>query len=69
VRYQFQDNPYLTDIRFGVRLADRDALTQNSNPNYNWAAVTKALDSGAGTPDIGGKLSTSEMGEAILANL
>jgi iron complex outermembrane receptor protein len=44
VRYQFQNNPYLTDIRFGVRLADRDALTVNSNPNYNWAAVTKAWE-------------------------
>ena len=44
VRYQFEDNPYLTDIRFGVRLADRDALTQNSNPSYNWAAVTKAWE-------------------------
>jgi TonB-dependent receptor len=45
-RYQFRDNPYLTDIRFGVRLADHEALTINSNPSYNWAAVSKAWERG-----------------------
>ena len=39
-RYDFDDK-VLRDIRFGVRLTDRDALTQNSNPGYNWAAVTQ----------------------------
>src|SRR5207253_3238888 len=31
----------LRDIRFGVRLTDRDARTENSNPSYNWAAITQ----------------------------
>jgi iron complex outermembrane recepter protein len=38
-RYAF-DHPVLRDVRFGVRLTDRDALTVNSDPNYNWAGVT-----------------------------
>jgi 3-isopropylmalate dehydrogenase len=33
------------------------------------AAVERALEAGARTPDLGGRLSTSEMGEAVLANL
>jgi iron complex outermembrane receptor protein len=40
VKYDF-DHPVLRDIRFGVRLTDRDAVTQNSNPSYNWAAITQ----------------------------
>ncbi|MYM24823.1 TonB-dependent receptor [Duganella sp. FT135W] len=40
VKYDF-DNPVLRDIRFGVRLTDRDAVTQNSNPSYNWSAITQ----------------------------
>jgi TonB-dependent receptor len=40
VKYDF-DHPVLRDVRFGVRLTDRDAVTQNSNPNYNWAAITQ----------------------------
>ena len=38
-RYKF-DDPVLVDLRFGVRLTDRDALTQNSNPFYHWATIT-----------------------------
>jgi iron complex outermembrane recepter protein len=38
-RYAF-DHPVLRDVRFGVRLTDRDALTVNSDPSYNWAGVT-----------------------------
>jgi iron complex outermembrane recepter protein len=38
-KYKF-DDPVLVDLRFGVRLTDRDALTQNSNPYYHWATVT-----------------------------
>ncbi|WP_338111484.1 TonB-dependent receptor [Roseateles koreensis] len=38
--FKFED-PVLIDLRFGVRLTDRDALTQNSNPGYNWAAITQ----------------------------
>jgi 3-isopropylmalate dehydrogenase len=33
------------------------------------AAVGRALDAGARTPDIGGKLTTTEMGDAVLAQL
>jgi iron complex outermembrane receptor protein len=40
IKYDF-DHPVLRDVRFGVRLTDRDAVTQNSNPNYNWAAITQ----------------------------
>jgi TonB-dependent receptor len=35
------DDPVLIDLRFGVRLTDREALTKNSNPGYNWAAITQ----------------------------
>lgn len=38
-RYVFED-PVLVDIRFGLRLTDRDAITRNSKPFYNWATVT-----------------------------
>jgi 3-isopropylmalate dehydrogenase len=34
-----------------------------------WQAVTKALENGARTRDIGGKLSTSEMGDAVIKYL
>jgi TonB-dependent receptor len=39
-KYTF-DSPVLSDLRFGVRFTDRDMLTQNSNPSYNWAAITQ----------------------------
>ena len=39
-KYTF-DNPVLRDVRFGVRFTDRDAVTQNTNPSYNWAAITQ----------------------------
>ncbi|WP_296952934.1 TonB-dependent receptor [uncultured Massilia sp.] len=39
-KYAF-DHPVLRDVRFGVRFTDRDAVTQNSNPSYNWGAVTQ----------------------------
>jgi len=39
-KYVF-DDPMLQDLRFGVRLTDRSAITQNSNPSYNWAAITQ----------------------------
>jgi iron complex outermembrane recepter protein len=38
-KYEF-DSPVLRDVRFGVRLTDRNALTQNSNPSYNWSPIT-----------------------------
>jgi len=40
VKYDF-DDPVLKDLRVGVRLTDRDSLTQNSDPGYNWAAITQ----------------------------
>jgi len=33
------------------------------------AAVAKALENGARGPDLGGSMSTSEMGDAVLAVL
>ncbi|HSW03512.1 TonB-dependent receptor [Aquabacterium sp.] len=44
-RFKF-DHPVLSDIRFGVRLTDRDATTQNSNPSYHWAAVSQTWQAG-----------------------
>ncbi|WP_020652441.1 TonB-dependent receptor [Massilia niastensis] len=44
-KYDF-DHPVLRDVRFGVRLTDRDANTTNSNPSYNWAAVTQPWQEG-----------------------
>ena len=44
-KYDF-DNPVLQDVRFGLRLTDRDATTQNSNPSYNWAAITQTWQQG-----------------------
>jgi len=41
-KYNFEDSRYLTDVRFGLRIAERDALTVNSNPSYNWSTVTHA---------------------------
>lgn len=40
LKYDF-DNPVLRDIRFGARLTDRESVTQNSNPSYNWQAITQ----------------------------
>jgi 3-isopropylmalate dehydrogenase len=34
-----------------------------------FAAVGKALDAGARTPDVGGRLTTAEMGDAVVAQL
>ncbi len=39
-KYSF-DSSFLSDLRFGVRLTDRDATTINSVPGYNWAAITQ----------------------------
>ena len=40
LQYDFE-HPVLRDLRVGVRLTDRDSTTENSNPSYNWAAVTQ----------------------------
>ena len=39
-KYDFNDS-VLQDVRFGVRLTERGATTQNSNPSYNWQAITQ----------------------------
>ena len=39
-RYEFNGGVW-KDVRVGVRLTDRDALTVNTNPGYNWAAITQ----------------------------
>ncbi|MRW91302.1 TonB-dependent receptor [Duganella sp. FT80W] len=51
-KYDF-DDPVLRDFRFGVRLTKRDAVTQNSNPSYNWAAITQPWQVGSwGIPHV-----------------
>ncbi len=40
LQYDF-DHPVLRDVRFGVRMTERDSVTENSNPSYNWAAITQ----------------------------
>ena len=50
-KFQF-DHPVLRDIRFGVRLSDRDATTVNSNPSYNWVPVSQTWQVGWNIPDL-----------------
>ena len=52
-RYEF-DHPVLRDIRFGVRLTDRDSRNENSNPSYNWAAITYPWQMGTGPNNLSG---------------
>jgi TonB-dependent receptor len=40
VKYDF-DHPVLRDVRFGVRLQNRDTDNRNTNPSYNWQGVTQ----------------------------
>jgi iron complex outermembrane receptor protein len=44
-RYKFND-PVLSDLRFGVRLTERGATTQNSNPSYNWSPISQTWQEG-----------------------
>ena len=39
VRYTF-DNPVLRDVRFGVRMANREGVNNKAMPFYNWQAIT-----------------------------
>jgi TonB-dependent receptor len=39
-RWNF-DSAVLQDLRFGMRFTNREALTENSNPGFNWAAITQ----------------------------
>ncbi len=50
-KFEF-DHPVLRDIRFGVRLTDRDSLNQNSNPFYNWQAITQPWQVGWNIPHV-----------------
>jgi iron complex outermembrane recepter protein len=52
-KYAF-DHPVLRDVRFGVRFTDRDAVTQNTNPSYNWAAITQPWQGELGVPGPNG---------------
>ncbi|MDR7273182.1 TonB-dependent receptor [Pelomonas saccharophila] len=40
------DSAVLQDLRFGIRLTDRNATTINSTPSYNWAAITQTWQQG-----------------------
>lgn len=44
--YDFEDQPFLKDIRFGVRLSNKDSVTMNSNPSYNWSPITQTWQVG-----------------------
>ncbi|MGO4378181.1 TonB-dependent receptor [Pseudoduganella sp. RAF53_2] len=44
--YDFEDHPFLRDIRFGVRLTDKDSVTMNSNPSYNWSPISQTWQLG-----------------------
>jgi len=50
-QYDF-DSDWLRDLRFGVRYTDRDATTINSNPSYNWAAVSQTWQVGWDIPTL-----------------
>lgn len=51
-KYSFEDSRYLTDVRFGLRIAERDALTTNSNPNFNWSTITHSWQRGWNVNDL-----------------
>jgi 3-isopropylmalate dehydrogenase len=52
-----------------LEMALRWSLNQEGLADILLAAVTAALNAGAKTPDLGGALSTSAMGDAVLAQL
>lgn len=60
-------NPIAAILSFEMAL--RYSLDEIAIADKLMAAVTKALDNGARTKDLGGNLSTSQMGDAIIANL
>ncbi|MFP5394302.1 MAG: TonB-dependent receptor, partial [Gammaproteobacteria bacterium] len=41
VKYDF-DHPVLRDVRFGVRLTERESVNNRTVPDYNWSAITPA---------------------------
>jgi iron complex outermembrane recepter protein len=44
-KFRFED-PVLQDLRFGVRLTDRDAITQQNPSGYHWQAITQPWTAG-----------------------
>ncbi len=40
------DDPVLQDLRFGVRLTDRDAVTSKNPSDYHWQAITQPWTAG-----------------------
>jgi 3-isopropylmalate dehydrogenase len=60
-------NPLAAILSFEMAL--RWSLDQPQAADRLYAAVVKALENGARTRDIGGQLSTAQMGDAVLAAL
>jgi len=60
-------NPLAAILSFEMAL--RWSLGRPELADRLFAAVGRALDAGARTPDIGGTLSTAQMGDAVLAQL
>jgi TonB-dependent receptor len=44
--YDFEDHSFLRDIRFGVRYSEKDSITMNSNPSYNWSPISQTWQLG-----------------------
>jgi 3-isopropylmalate dehydrogenase len=60
-------NPLAAILSFEMAL--RWSLNDAKTADRLFAAVTTALEQGARTPDLGGTLTTAQMGEAVLAAL
>ena len=60
-------NPLAAILSFEMAL--RWSLGRTDLADQLFAAVGRALEAGARTPDIGGRLTTPEMGDAVLAQL
>ncbi|WP_334160820.1 3-isopropylmalate dehydrogenase [Phenylobacterium sp.] len=60
-------NPLAAILSFEMAL--RWSLDRADLADRLFAAVTRALEGGARTPDLGGKLSTAAMGDAVVAAL
>jgi 3-isopropylmalate dehydrogenase len=60
-------NPLAAILSFEMAL--RWSLDRGEAADRLFAAVGRALEAGARTPDVGGRLTTAEMGEAVIAQL
>jgi len=60
-------NPLAAILSFEMAL--RWSLGRPELAGRLFAAVNRALESGARTPDLGGSMSTTQMGDAVLAEL